>query len=245
KQPLQLLTPRQRDWMLSGDEHGVERTVGAAGQRDQAVSRLVEPGYFDVRPFLRRGLKVGAGTQPHQAAVAAFVGREQNQARPIMFGTAVFDITKIDRDRASYDRLNSGARQLFREFQRAEHVVGIGQGECWLPIVPGKFGQPRNRQCAFEQRVGRMNVQMHESRLSWHQMASVGSSSCFSEINEWRVIRTAIAILARSTMRDWKRHCPSSRTRCGDRQRVFPQYAPGFAGCRYKPSAAACTRPRY
>jgi hypothetical protein len=154
--------------MLSGNDRDVERTVRSAGKRDQAVSRFIEPGYFDVRPFLRCGLKISARTQLHQAAVTALVGGEQDKARPIVLGVAVFDVAKIDRHGATDDRLNPRVRQLLREFQRPEHTVGIAQGERRLPVVLCKLGQSRNRQGAFEQRVGRMNVQMHESGFTGH-----------------------------------------------------------------------------
>jgi hypothetical protein len=145
EQPLQHLAARRRDRMLPGDERAVEWSIGTAGQRNQPASGVIKPGYLDVRPLLRRGFKIRARTQPHQAAVAALVGGEQNQAWPIVFDVAVFDVAEIDRHGAADDRLNPGARQLFRELQRAEHVVGIGQGERRLPILLRELGQACNR----------------------------------------------------------------------------------------------------
>jgi len=34
-----------------------------------------------------------------------------------------------------------------------------------LAIGLGELGQPRDRKRAFEQRIGRMHVQMHEARI--------------------------------------------------------------------------------
>ena len=60
------------------------------------------------------------------------------------------------------------AGHLFGEFQRAEHVVGVGQRQRRLPVLLGELRQPRNRQRAFEQRIGRMDVQMHEAGIGGH-----------------------------------------------------------------------------
>src|SRR5262249_2069451 len=77
-------------------------------------------------------------------------------------------IAEVERDGATDNRLDSVACQFLRKFERPEHVVGIGERECRLAVVFGKLSQPRNLQRAFEQRIGRMNVQMHEAGFSGH-----------------------------------------------------------------------------
>ncbi len=79
---------------------------------------------------------------------------------------AVFLIAEIDAERAADDRLDAGAGHLLGEFQRTEHVVGVGQRQRRLAVLFGKLRQPRDRQRALEQRIGRMDVQMDEAGLS-------------------------------------------------------------------------------
>ncbi len=67
--------------------------------------------------------------------------------------------------RAADDRLDAGGGELVGEFQRPEHVVGVGERERRLLVGFGELGEPRNGQRAFEQRIGRMHVQMHETGI--------------------------------------------------------------------------------
>ena len=53
--------------------------------------------------------------------------------------------------------------ELVGEFERAEHVVGVGQRQRRLAVGLGELGEPRDRQRALEQRIGRVHVQMHET----------------------------------------------------------------------------------
>ncbi len=74
-------------------------------------------------------------------------------------------IGKVDCQRAADNWLDARPRHLFGEFERSEHVVGIGQRECRLFVGFGEFGEPRDGQRALEQRIGRVHVQMHEIEI--------------------------------------------------------------------------------
>ena len=75
---------------------------------------------------------------------------------------AVFGVAEIDGERAADDRLDAGRGDFVGEFQRSEHVVGVGERERRLLVGLGEFGQPRDRERAFQQRIGRVHVQVHE-----------------------------------------------------------------------------------
>ena len=72
-------------------------------------------------------------------------------------------VAEIDRQRAADDRLDAGARELVGEFERPEHVVGVGERERGLAVGFGQLRQLADRQRAFQQRIGRMHVQVHEA----------------------------------------------------------------------------------
>ncbi len=164
EQPRQRLAASLRQGALAGDDCRVERAAGAAGQHDQPVGLALEPGQLEVGLLVRRRLQKGARVQPHQAAIAGLARGQQNDARALLHRAAAsharvrFLVGKIDRERTADDRLDPRRRHLVREFERPEHVVGIGERERGLPIGLGELGQPRDRQRAFEQGIGRMHV---------------------------------------------------------------------------------------
>ena len=76
-----------------------------------------------------------------------------------------FLVAEIDAERAADDRLDAVAGQLVGELERAEHVVGIGQRKRRLAVGLGQLRQPADGHRAFQQRIGRMDVQMHEVQI--------------------------------------------------------------------------------
>ena len=164
---MQRLAARGGERALAGGDRRIERPAGTAGEHDQTRRLLGKPRKFQVRPLGLRGFEVGARGEPQQAAIALLAGGQQNDARKTIprRRAAVVLIAEIDAERAADDRLNAGARHFFGEFERAEHVVGVGERQRRLPVLLGELRQPRDRQRALEQRIGRMHVQMHEPRL--------------------------------------------------------------------------------
>jgi hypothetical protein len=57
-------------------------------------------------------------------------------------------------------------RELLGEFERAEEIVRVGQRQRRLPVLLGELLQIGDLQRAFEQRVGRVDVQVHEADVS-------------------------------------------------------------------------------
>ena len=82
--------------------------------------------------------------------------------------------------------------ELVGEFQRAEHVVGVGQRERGLAVRLGELRQLADGQRAFQQRIGRVHVQVHETgvghvsslRISWR---SVGTMARRVHMDEARI----------------------------------------------------------
>ena len=159
---------------LSREDRPVERAVRPAGERNQAFGRVVEPSELHMRRFSRGGFQEGARDQAQEIAVSLLARGQQHETgqskarivRPLPRPLIV--IGKVDSERAADDRLDSGARELLGKFQRAEHIVGVGERERRLPVGFRQFGKARDRQRALQQRIGRMHVQMHETGIGGH-----------------------------------------------------------------------------
>jgi hypothetical protein len=158
--------PRRRQLHLPARECDVERSGRPAGEHDQPLLRGLEHGELDVRRLARGRVEERARGQPHQVAVALLARGEQHQpwqpegvagvARRLL-------VAEVDRERAADDRLDAAAGELVGELQRAEHVVGVGQRERRLAVGLGELRQLGDRQGAFQQRIGRVHMQMHEA----------------------------------------------------------------------------------
>ena len=196
EQALQFLAARLHERALAGADRAIERTVRSAAERNQSARLAVEPRQLDVRLLRLLGVEICARAKPHQAAVALLACRKEHDAGKALPGRrpAMLLIAEVDPERAADDRLNAGARHLLGEFQRTEHVVGVGQRQRRLAVFLGKLRQARNRQRALEQRIRRMNVQMHEAGRCG------GHNPRFSRL----------PILPAAKMRDGARRCPSS-----------------------------------
>ena len=151
-----------------------DRAFGAAGQADDAVGETVE----DLERQMHRGpgmrFEIGAADQPHQVAIAGLVGGDQDQWEKLgplapRYGARAFLAASGERkvELAADDRLHALFRRLLGEFERAEQIVGVGDGDSGREILGGLRHHFRQRQRAFEQRIGGMNAQMDEgaSRL--------------------------------------------------------------------------------
>ncbi len=152
---------------LPGGKGEIERTGGTAGERYEPVGGLGQHRERHVRGLAGRHREERVRGQAHQVAIALLARGEQDEPRaasgPRAAGRSVL-VGEVDRERATDDRLDAGARELVGKLERAEHVVGVGQGQGRLPIGLGELGQLGDGQRAFEQRIGRVHMQVHESR---------------------------------------------------------------------------------
>ena len=159
---------RRGEMRLAGEDRAVDRAVRAAGERDQPLGAAVEPGALDVRRLVAGMIEEGARIEMQQVAVAGFGRGEQHEARHRGDRRAagphlVLLIAAIDRERTADDRLDARARHLVGEFERPEHVVGVGERQRRLMVGFGELGELGDRQRPLEQRVGRMHVEMDKS----------------------------------------------------------------------------------
>ena len=135
---LQHLQALERHLLLALAQRHVDRAVGSAGQRDQAVAVGFEPLDLDVRRLVLGRIEEGAGGELHEVLPAALVagkaapcapaGCERGwlapaRCRPLPCGA----VAEIDLQRAADDRLDAGVGQLVGELERAEQVVGVGE----------------------------------------------------------------------------------------------------------------------
>ena len=143
-----------------------DRPVGAAGQRDQILGIAFQPFELDVRGLMDRRFQKRPRVQPHQAAVTALPRRQQDDSRRRRgqrIARVRVLVAEIDGEFAADDRLDAVARHLVGEFQRPEHVVGVGQRQRRLAVGLRQFAELGDLDRALQQRIGRMNVEMNES----------------------------------------------------------------------------------
>ena len=104
--------------------------------------------------------------EPQQAQVALFAGGQQHDPRQLGRSRATrpgVEIPEIHRECAADHRLNPRGSHFVGEFQRPEHVVGVGECQGGLAIGFGELRELADRHRAFEQRIGRVHMQMHEA----------------------------------------------------------------------------------
>ena len=113
------------------------------------VGLALQPFELEPRRLVRRRVEEGARRQPHQAAVAGLARGQQHDAlarrrRHWRCGRR----GRCRRNRCASAQPTIGwmpARaQLFGEFQRAEHVVGVGERQRRLLVGFGELGQARD-----------------------------------------------------------------------------------------------------
>ena len=143
-----------------------DRPVGAAGQRDQILGIAFQPFELDMRGLMHRRFQKRPRVQPHQAAVAALPRRQQydsRRRRGQRIARVRILVAEIDGEFAADDRLDAIAGHLVGEFQRPEHVVGVGQRQGRLAVGLRQFAELGDLDRALQQRIRRMNVEMNES----------------------------------------------------------------------------------
>ena len=166
EQAREAIASHSRERRLVRTDRQRDRPVRTAGQRDQIFGIVVQPVELDMRRLVDRRFQERPRVQPHQAAIAALARRQQHDSRrrrSQRVARVRILIAEIDGEFAADDRLDAVARHLVGEFQRPEHVVGIGQRQRRLAVGLRQFAQLGDLDRALQQRIGRMNVEMNES----------------------------------------------------------------------------------
>ena len=171
---LQRLQALEGDLVLALAQRFADRPVGSARQRDQALAVRFEALDLDVRCLILARIEKCAGGELHEVLPAAVVAGEQRQraaqlrARRVGPGAlqsiGLRPVAEIDLQRAAHDRLDAGLRQLVGEFERTEQVVGVGQPYRGKALRHRQLGELRDGDGAFQERVGRMHLEVHEMR---------------------------------------------------------------------------------
>ena len=154
---------------MIGLQRRADRTTRAAAEADQPLAKLPDPCERNMNGVTRAMIQIGAADEAHEVAVAGLVGGDQHQRkefRTLPFLVAAVGVLVLvaegDVDLAADQRLDTFLDRLLRELQRAEEVVGVGDGDRRRGILNGVIDDLRQRQRAFEQRVCRMHAKMHE-----------------------------------------------------------------------------------
>ena len=148
-------------------ERPVDRAVRTAGERDEAV-RADEGLERDMGfvAFLR--VEPKGGDEPHERAIADLGLAEEHdrgagEAKLGETRSGGGRIAEIDRDLGADDRLDAALGELFREFQGAEQVVGVGDRQRRHGVGLGELGERLDRQRALPKGKGAVDMQVDET----------------------------------------------------------------------------------
>jgi hypothetical protein len=157
----------------AGPQRHVERAVEPARERDQPGAMPLEVLGRHARGVAERHVEIAAANEPHEVAVALLgLGEQHDVLRALaglQRGCAGGRIGRLEADGElqAGDGLDALARELLGKLERAEQIVGVGERESRLMIRLGEVEQARDTQRAFEQRIGGVHVQMHESDIGF------------------------------------------------------------------------------
>jgi hypothetical protein len=147
----------------------IHRTIGGAGQRDQALLVLLQPGHENVRPLDAVAFEIGTADQCHQPLISPgrggiqYDGRQSLELFTMRAALACRTVFHVEVQLAADQRLNSSFHCLDRKLKRPEQIVGVGDRKSWLLVGKRALDQGLDRQRAFEKRVGGMHTQMHKA----------------------------------------------------------------------------------
>ena len=171
---LERLETLERDLLLPLAQRFADGPVRSAREHDQAVAIRLQALDLDMRGLVLGGVEEGAGGELHEVLPAAVVAGEQRQRagrlRARLIGAGALQavglrpVAEIDLQRAADDRLDAGFRQLVGELERPEQVVGVGQPNCGKAARRRQLGELGDGDGAFQQRIGRMHLEVHELR---------------------------------------------------------------------------------
>ncbi len=129
----------------------------------------------------RRSVQERAADEPHDIAIALFRRREQHdggkvQRNPAIGAASIVGmVAKGNIDLATDNRLQPVLRCLLRKLKRTEQIVGVGDCDSRRLVGNRLFDDLAERQCAFQQGIGRVYPQMHET---WRQSTVICCIGC-------------------------------------------------------------------
>ncbi len=175
---LEALQTGERQFGPARPEGHVEGARHAAGERDQAVRGSDERRGVEAGGLAERGVEIGPAREPQQVGVAGLVLGKQHD--PVARrGVSLVGIRGLEghRELHACDRLHALPGRLLREFERPEQVVGVGERQGRLPVGDRGLDQGADLQGAFEQGIGRVDMEVDEAdllELTWHGRPCTG-----------------------------------------------------------------------
>ncbi len=152
----------------------VDGAVRAARERDQPLGVRCDVGDLGVRRFAIVRAHVGTARNLHEIAIAGLAHRKEGEQSIAMrrrqrgqtrdAGAGSVRFLEVDGEADADDRLDAGTRELVGKFQRPEQIVGVGERDGRKAELGRAFCQCTDRQGAFEQRISRMHLEVHEGR---------------------------------------------------------------------------------
>ena len=158
-------------------ECAVERAVRPAGERDCRLRIRGERRKRHMRRIALLRVEIGARGDPHEISIARLaLGEEDDIAESVVARQRPRPaVTEIDAELDAGDRLNARFRGFFRELQRGEEIVRVGDSERRLFVARRKFYEPAERKRPFTQRKRRVNMEMRKSGVGdGHEGGSPG-----------------------------------------------------------------------
>ena len=138
---------RARGWSLFSAR--ADRPARPAGQADDAVGKSVEDLQRQMHGRAGRRFEIGAADQPDQIARSRPRWRQSAPAGKAPVPAAARSRASLPRARrkrevelAADDRLDAFLDRLLRKFQRAEQIVGVGDGDRRRRILGGVRRRP-------------------------------------------------------------------------------------------------------
>ena len=116
-----------------------------------------------MRPLARLGAEIGHAQELCEIAIARIVLHEQRQCRRTFGAREPRNRARVvgfDGDQSADDRLDALLRQRLGDFENAEEIVDVGDGDGGHAIAAGQFRQLGRTDRAFEQRIGALHPQM-------------------------------------------------------------------------------------
>ena len=186
----------------------------------------------DARRIAERHIEKGAAREPHEVAVALFALSEKNDVcalRNALANCRASRLLEAHRELDSRDGLDTHSGQLLGEIECAEQIVGVGQRQRRLLVGGGELRDVCDLERTFEQRIGRVHVQMDEadfskisassprySRLPRRTPRSLHPAGADSELASASVSARPVDIGSRQWTEDQRPH-PDSRPEHGER----------------------------
>ncbi len=165
EQPLQPVEHVRRRRRLARRQQPPDGAARATGQRDQPRGRAFQLRHRQSGDRSHLEFEMGPAHQPHQVDVALLALDQQGQPidsrQLVRRGNAAL-LLAPDAEIAADDRLYAGLRGVLREFQRAEEVVAIGDGNRRHRLALGERDDLVDLVRPLGERVGGTNLQMDE-----------------------------------------------------------------------------------